>query len=90
MTVAEDSVAMNEAGFPLYRSSANGAHRYRIEGWDLFVELQRIGTRWVVHRVQATAYPEKLRIRDMVDCAHGAYTPATAADWAEAWARVTG
>jgi hypothetical protein len=88
MAVAEDNEAMNEEQFPIYRISANGAHVYRIDSWDRFTELQRIGKRWVLHEVEATMFPEKLRIRDMVDRVDGAFVPSTSAVWAAARATV--
>jgi hypothetical protein len=67
---------MNSVGqeeFPQYRQFVGGAHLYRIEGPDRFVELQRIGKGWVRHTVRAEAYPEKVRIREMLDNVEGRY-----------------
>lgn len=57
--------------YPIYRSSADGAHRYRIEGPDRFTELQRVGGRWLRHVVLATAYPEKVRLFGLVERSGG-------------------
>ncbi len=56
---------------PVYRSSADGSHHYRIEGADRFTELQRVGARWVMHVVVAHAYPEKVRLAGILSGADG-------------------
>lgn len=56
---------------PIYRCSADGAHLYRIDGPDRFTELQRVGARWVMHVVVASAYPEKVRLAGIVSGADG-------------------
>jgi hypothetical protein len=52
--------------FPQYRCTRNGMHLYRIEADDRFTELQRVGTRWLLHRVHAQAYPEKVRLAELL------------------------
>lgn len=53
---------MNKPPFPLYRRSANGLNWYRIDSAMELTEVQRVGRRFVVHRMVAHAYPEKVRI----------------------------
>ncbi len=65
----------------MLRRTADGTHLYRIEGSDRFTELQRIGKRWVMHVVEARAYPEKVRIVEMVDGDHGRYLPLSEEEW---------
>lgn len=80
MAAAEDRPG-NAAGFPRYRRLRGGGHYYRIDGPDRFVEVQVVGTRRLVHTVQARAYPELLRIQEMIDGAEGRYEEITANDW---------
>jgi len=84
--VAEDSagVALVPDGFPVYRRLHGGAHLYRITASDRFDELQRIGGRWVLHHVAATAYPELVRVHEML-AASAPYEVAEEAEWARAW-----
>jgi len=58
---------------PHYRRTASGSNRYRIEGDDRFTELQRLGGRWLVHRVHDAPYPERVRIAEMLDGLGGTY-----------------
>lgn len=74
--------------FPAYRQLAGGGHLYRIDADDHFTELQRIGERWVRHVVVARAYPEKVRIVEMLSGAAGRYLPLTAEEWEAAVLRV--
>lgn len=67
--------------FPMLRRTEDGTHLYRIEGMDRFTELQRIGKRWVKHVVEARAYPEKVRIVEMVQGDHGRYLPLSEGEW---------
>jgi hypothetical protein len=89
MAVREDSVMNNEERFPVYRRSHGGRHLFRIDGLDRFEELQRIGRRWVAHAVLATAYPEKLRIREMLDLAWS-FEPSDSDEWSRAKAAMEG
>ncbi len=91
ITVAEDSVGMLKEleVFPIYRRLRGGQHLYRISASDRFEELQRIGARWVLHRVQATAYPELLRIHEMRS-ETGPFECSDEAEWAAALVDVEG
>lgn len=57
---------MSEPRFPLYRRSANGLNWYRIESDTEITEVQRVGSRYVVHRMKALIYPEKMRIMELI------------------------
>ena len=70
--------------FPLFRQLVGGKHLYRIDAHDRFVDLQRIGKRWVRHVVIADAYPEKVRIVEMIELAGGHYLPLERSVWDEA------
>lgn len=57
--------------FPLYRRSTNGLNWYRIDSATGLVEVQRIGSRYVVHRLHASAYPEQVRIMGLITLDEG-------------------
>jgi len=80
--------------WPIHRRTANGMNLYRIEAEDRFVELQRLGARWLVHRVSRAPYPERVRIMEMIDGHAGAFLPVDEAvfeaAFAEASAAATG
>lgn len=67
--------------FPIYRRTADGRHAYRIEAPDRFTEIQFVGRRVLLHEVVAKAYPEKLRIVEMIALADGRYVPLAPGDW---------
>jgi len=67
--------------FPIMRRTEDGKHLYRIDGMERFTELQRIGSRWVVYDVRASAYPEKVRIMEMIDGDGGRYVPLAEGEW---------
>lgn len=62
---------MDDHRFPLYRRSINGLNWYRIESSTAMTEVQRVGGRHVVHRLEATAYPEKVRVMSLIGMHHG-------------------
>ena len=67
--------------FPIFRQLLGGAHYYRIESQDRFTELQRIGARWVIHEVRAHAYPEKVRVHEMIAGGEGRYVTLSPVEW---------
>lgn len=69
------------AAFPAYRRMVGADHWYRIEGPDAFEEIQRVGRRLVRHAVRAAAYPERLRIAELLACADGRFAPIGAEEW---------
>lgn len=73
----------NETQFPVYRRTADGRHFYHIMAADLFMEIQLIGSKAVLHRIHAALYPERLRVQDMVDAADGHFVPSDPAEWME-------
>jgi hypothetical protein len=83
--VGEDSGGVQDEGelaFPVYRKSLDNKHFYRIESRERFVEVQRVGNRQLLHHVTANAYPEKLRIMEMIECFEGRYLPMGSEEWA--------
>lgn len=76
--------------FPIYRLTADGRHAYRIDAQDRFTEIQVVGRRVLLHEVVATAYPEKLRIVEMIALADGRYVPLDPGDWQDLYDRWKG
>jgi hypothetical protein len=76
---AEDSTV-----FPAYRRMVGVQRYYMIRSPRAFTEVELIGERKLVHEVEATMYPELVRIRQMLDLADGTYAAITAEEWAAA------
>ncbi len=62
---------MDKTGFPAYRRSTNGLNWYRIDSHTEMHEVQRVGRRLVAHHLKALAYPERVRIMDLLELDHG-------------------
>lgn len=54
--------------FPIYRKYFNGMSFYKIISLIEFEEKQMIGSKVHKHHVIASQFPEKLRIKDMIEC----------------------
>lgn len=67
--------------FPLFRRTADEKHFYRIEALDRFTEIQRIGSRAVLHHVHASKYPERSRVQEMIQGEGGLYLELTHEQW---------
>ena len=61
--------------FPAYLKTADGKHFFRVESAAAFTEVQLIGQRAVIHRVTDAAYPEQVRIVEMLALEGGRYLP---------------
>ncbi len=59
-----------------------GERYYAIRSPRAFTELQRIGLRWLRYEVEATVYPELVRIQEMLACTEP-YQVCTHAEWAQ-------
>lgn len=77
---------MEHPTLPAYRRLQGGASYYRILAVDRFHELQRVGSRWILHEVHATAYPERLRVHEMLACT-APFEGLEAEEWAKAFAK---
>ena len=75
---------MEAPAYPAFRELGNGLSRYRIDSDSVMVEVQRIGRRFAVHRLEATTYPERLRIHELLTLADSGVHPITAAEF-DAW-----
>ena len=54
--------------YPEYRKLSNNKSFYKIHSENSFEEFQLIGTSVMRMTVNATKYPEIIRIKDMIDC----------------------
>ena len=66
--------------FPQYRKHSSGKNHYKISDYEHFIEIQCIGSKTLVHEVQAKTYFEKIRIQEMVEAALP-YEPSTEAEF---------
>lgn len=57
--------------FPQYRLLSNGKTCYKITNERVFEEIQRVGSKHLYFRMEATQYPEMVRIQEML---HGNQT----------------
>lgn len=73
----------NEIQYPVYRRTSDGRHYYQIKTAELFLEIQLVGSRAVLHRIEAALYPERLRVQDMIEGVDGHFLPSDAAVWTE-------
>ena len=64
------------------------SHFYRIESDRMFTEIQKVGGRLTVHRVEARAYPELVRIAEMIQGAEGRFVPMEPWEWEGLYARI--
>ncbi len=71
----------------MYRRLADGRHFYRIEGPRAFTEIQVIGRRAVLYRVEAAAYPEQVRVAEMVAC-EGPFQAMDPEEWERMFAGI--
>lgn len=53
--------------FPAYRKLSNNKSFYRIDDERLFFEIQIIGNKSFLTRIEANQYPEIIRITDMLN-----------------------
>lgn len=81
---------MSGCKFPIYCESFNGASLYCIESDTLMTEYQRIGSKYTVHRIEATILPERVLIADVLANEGNRWPRLSADDYRERvenWAR---
>ncbi len=69
----------------MYRMLMDGRHFYKIDSDQSFTEIQIVGSRRTVHEVSASAYPEKVRIQQMITMADGLYEEIDMGRWVQEW-----
>ncbi|MFO0361044.1 MAG: hypothetical protein ACK500_04395 [Flavobacteriales bacterium] len=68
--MASDICAVNDKKFPQFRRWSNGKNYYHLISPEEMIEIQVIGGYWTEHHIHAAQYPEKLHIRDLLECVH--------------------
>lgn len=69
--------------FPQYRKYEGIDTWYKITGLDSFEEIVKMGEKYLHHTINATIYPEKLRILDMLECKDGLWVEIGEDDYME-------
>ncbi len=64
--------------YPQFRKLINEKSYYRIDSSTDLTEIQRVGEKYIVHRLQAKILPEKLLISDLLACETADYIRITA------------
>lgn len=64
--------------YPVYRKYKGLNVWFKITTDRSFIELKKVGERWVKHKVKATQYPEMVLIQDMLNCAEDRWEPMSA------------
>ena len=70
--------------FPIYRKYPNNRSFFKINSWTEFDEIQFVGSRGVLSMVEASAYPEKLRIKDMLELCGGYWLESDSGEFEQA------
>jgi len=52
--------------FPVFRQLGDLQVLYKIIDDRNFIEYRKVGSKWIIHEVIATQFPEIMRIRDMI------------------------
>jgi hypothetical protein len=78
---------MTTPPFPVHLRLTHGHSVYRIASDTEFTEVQRVGSRFIAHRITALTWPERLRIADMLANADRSLDPITEAEFEEWLAR---
>lgn len=82
--------SMEEPRYPFHRRSANGLHLYRVEGPRLFLEIQRVGSGRILHRVEVRMWPDQIFLAELETCANGRYVEVEEQAWWEEFAKCSG
>lgn len=86
MSEAEDS--RDDVGkYPAYRRMEGAGHFYRVDGPTSFTEVQALGGRYIAHQVRSAAYPERLRVMQMMAC-EPPYVELEADVWEDLYSRI--
>ena len=56
-----------EFTFPQYRKYPTGTSYFKIESLEAFEEVQVMGSKRLVHRIEAKIHPDRMRILDMLN-----------------------
>lgn len=72
---------MADYEFPQYRKYRTGTSFFKIESLEAFEEVQLMGSRVLVHRVEAKIHPDRMRILDMLSNYGDAWVVIDAAEF---------
>lgn len=70
-----------DTSFPQYRKLANNRVFYKIVDDRNFEEIQLIGLKKQLYKIQAIQYPELLKIQDMINCVEETYIIISEEEW---------
>ena len=67
--------------FPQYRKYKELNTWYKISGINEFSEIKQVGEGYLMVKVEAQIYPEKLRVQDMLNCHEGRWEELSEEEW---------
>ena len=70
-----------EFTFPQYRKYLTGTSYFKIESLEAFEEVQVMGSKRLVHRIEAKIHPDRMRILDMLNNHGGAWVEIDAEEY---------
>lgn len=70
-----------EYSFPQYRKYVNRTTHFKILSEKQFEEISFVGKKGFLETINATQYPEYLRIQDMLACKDGIWEETTEKDF---------
>lgn len=88
--VRHQNIRMSHQKFPVHLRIADGNSVYRIHSETAFLEVQRVGRRFVAHDIVARTWPERLRIADLLENADGTLTTISATEFEDWLGRALG
>lgn len=56
-----------EHAFPVFLKMIDGKSYYAIHSEEHMTQYQRLGTKWLVHELEAKIYPDRVLILDLLD-----------------------
>ena len=68
--------------YPIYRKSLSEKSFYAVIAEDHCIEIQLVGSRRMRHDIHALILPDRLFIRDLIDCTEGHYVAVSAEEFA--------
>ena len=57
---------MAEQKFPLYRKTPNEKSFYKISNANSMMEIQVIGSKYLLHELETKIFPEKMLVHDLI------------------------
>lgn len=64
------------SSFPVFRKYSNNLSFFKITSEKSFVEIQKIGNKKMIHRIDASTYPELNFINDLINCSFKEIKPS--------------